>query len=151
MHSPLQSHFKSALRVLRYLKGSPSLGLQFSRCFNLKLRAYGDAYWAKCPKTRMSVTGYCVFLGTSVVFWKSKKQATLFRSSFEAEYKSMASTTCDIIWLGNLLHSLGLKDLYPVPLFCDSSAIQIAANPVFHENTKYFELDVHNVREKEKE
>nr|GEW09592.1 ribonuclease H-like domain-containing protein [Tanacetum cinerariifolium] len=79
----------------------------------------------------MSVTGYCVFLGTSVVFWKSKKQATLFRSSFEAEYKSMASTTCEIIWLGNLLHSLGLKDLYPVPLFRDSSAIQIAANPVF--------------------
>ncbi|GJS64961.1 ribonuclease H-like domain-containing protein [Tanacetum coccineum] len=43
MHSPLQSHFKAALRVLRYLKGSPSLGLQFDKCSDLKLRAYADA------------------------------------------------------------------------------------------------------------
>ncbi|GJV77678.1 hypothetical protein Tco_1509262 [Tanacetum coccineum] len=61
----------------------------------------------------------------------------------------MASTTCEIIWLGNLLHTLGLKNLYPVDLFCDSSsAIQIAVNPVFHEKTKHFELDVHLIREK---
>ncbi|GKA65993.1 ribonuclease H-like domain-containing protein [Tanacetum coccineum] len=43
MHSPLQCHFKAALRVLRYLKGSPSLGLQFNKSSDLKLRAYADA------------------------------------------------------------------------------------------------------------
>ncbi|GKC53603.1 ribonuclease H-like domain-containing protein [Tanacetum coccineum] len=100
MHSPLQSYFKAALMVLRYLKGSPSLGLQFDKCSDLKLRAHADADWAKCPKTRKSVTGYCVFLGNFVVFWMSKKQATLSRSSSEPEYKSMASATCEIIWLG---------------------------------------------------
>ncbi|GJY10051.1 ribonuclease H-like domain-containing protein [Tanacetum coccineum] len=87
--------------------------------------------------------------GTSVVSCKSKKHATLSRSSAEAEYRSLASTTCEIIWLRNLLHSLGLKNLYPVPLFYNnSSSIQIAANPMFHEKTKHFELDVHIVREK---
>ncbi|GKA15842.1 ribonuclease H-like domain-containing protein [Tanacetum coccineum] len=70
-----------------------------------------------------------------------KKQRTISRS--------LASTTCKVIWLGNLLHGLGLKGLYPVDIFCDNSlAIQIAANPVFHEKTKHFELDVHLVREK---
>ncbi|GKF98370.1 hypothetical protein Tco_0297153, partial [Tanacetum coccineum] len=57
--------------------------LQFDKCFDLKLRAYADADWAKYPKTRKSVTGYCVFLGNSVVSWKSKKQATLSRSSLK--------------------------------------------------------------------
>ncbi|GKA36824.1 ribonuclease H-like domain-containing protein [Tanacetum coccineum] len=66
MHGPLQSHFKVALRVLRYLKGSPSLGLQFNKNSDLKLRAYADADLAKCLKTRKSVTGYCVFLGQSM-------------------------------------------------------------------------------------
>ncbi|GJY03934.1 ribonuclease H-like domain-containing protein [Tanacetum coccineum] len=48
----------------------------------------------------------------------------------EAEYRSMSSASCEVIWMGNLLHIIGLKNLYPVELFCDnSSAIQIAANP----------------------
>ncbi|GJY21178.1 hypothetical protein Tco_0393744 [Tanacetum coccineum] len=79
----------------------------------------------------------------------SKKQATISKSSSEAEYRSMSTTSSEVVWLGNLLHSLGLRNLYPIELFCDnSSAIQIVANPVFHERTKHFELDVHFVREK---
>nr|GEU50077.1 hypothetical protein [Tanacetum cinerariifolium] len=78
---------------------------------------------------------------------KGKKQHTISKSSSEAEYRSMSSASCEVVWLGNLLHSIGLKDLYHVELFCDnSSAIQIAANPVFHERTKHFEVDVHFLR-----
>lgn len=151
MHKPLKSHFKASLRVLKYLKGSPGTGLQFNKVSDLKLRAYtdADADWAKCPITRKSVTCFCVFLGDSLTSWKRKKHATLSRSSAEAEYRSLASTTCEVIWLGNMLHSLGLKNLFPVDIFCNNSAaIQIAANPVFHERTKHFELDIHLVREK---
>ncbi|GJY38774.1 ribonuclease H-like domain-containing protein [Tanacetum coccineum] len=43
MHKPLQSHFKDALRVLRYLKGSPGMRLQFNKASDLSLKAYGDA------------------------------------------------------------------------------------------------------------
>ncbi|GJX29679.1 hypothetical protein Tco_0237758 [Tanacetum coccineum] len=120
MHSLLQSHFKADLRVLRYLKGSPCCGIQFNKRSGLKLKAYAD--WAKCPKTRKSIT---------------------------AEYRSMSSVSCEIIWLGNLLHNLGLKGLYPVDLNCDHFlAIQITANLLFHERTKHFKLDVDFVREK---
>ncbi|GJU39103.1 uncharacterized mitochondrial protein-like protein, partial [Tanacetum coccineum] len=116
---------------------------------NSDLKNKADADWANCPKTRRSVTGFCVFLGKTLVSWKSKKQPIISKSSSEAEYRSMSSASCEVVWLGNLLHSIGLKDLYPVELFCDnSSAIQIAANHVFHEMTKHFELDVHFVREK---
>ncbi|GJY60089.1 ribonuclease H-like domain-containing protein [Tanacetum coccineum] len=145
----LENTILNALKVLRYLKGSPGCEVQFYKNSDLKLTAYADANWAKCPKTRKSVTGFCVFLGKTLISWKSKKQATISKSSSEAEYRSMSSASCEIVWLGNLLHSIGLTNLYPVELCCDnSSAILIVANPVFHERTKHFELDVHLVRQK---
>ncbi|GJW52763.1 putative RNA-directed DNA polymerase [Tanacetum coccineum] len=79
----------------------------------------------------------------------NKKQATVSRSSAEAEYRCMVSATCEVIWITNLLKDLCIKNLLPVNLYSDSSsAIQIAANPVFHERTKHFEVDVHFIREK---
>ncbi|GKD17838.1 ribonuclease H-like domain-containing protein [Tanacetum coccineum] len=79
----------------------------------------------------------------------SKKQPTLSKSSAEAEYRAMAATTCEAMWIVKILKDLGLKDLFPVELHCDNkAAIQIAANPVMHEKTKHFDLYVHFVREK---
>ncbi|GKE95361.1 ribonuclease H-like domain-containing protein, partial [Tanacetum coccineum] len=67
----------------------------------------------------------------------------------EAEYIAMASATCEIMWVLKILKDLGQNDLTPVALFCDNkSAIQIEANPVMHEKTKHFDIDVHIVREK---
>ncbi|GJW77505.1 ribonuclease H-like domain-containing protein [Tanacetum coccineum] len=58
---------KAALRVLRYLKKSPGSCLHFNISSVLKLRAYADVDWAKCPKTRKSVTVFCVFLDQSLI------------------------------------------------------------------------------------
>ncbi|GKE42404.1 ribonuclease H-like domain-containing protein [Tanacetum coccineum] len=131
------------------LVGLTGSGIQINKTENLKLRAYADSDWARCPATRKSVSGYYVFLGDSLVTWKSKKQSTLSRSSTEAKYRSMASATCEVIWLSNLLGDMGVKDLSLVVMYCDnSSALQIAANLMFHEKSKHFEIDVHLVREK---
>ena len=44
---------------------------------------------------------------------------------------------------------MGIKGLSPAKVFCDNeSAIKLALNPVFHEKTKHFEIDLHFVREK---
>ena len=62
----------------------------------------------------------------------------------------MASATCEGMWIIKILKDLGIsKDLLPVELYCDNkAAIQIAANPVMHEKTKHFDIDVHLIREK---
>ncbi|GKB85258.1 putative RNA-directed DNA polymerase [Tanacetum coccineum] len=149
MHAPLKSHFTAAMRVLRYLKGAPGTGIQFCMDSSFSLHAFSDADWAKCPETRKSVSGFCVFLCNNLVSWKSKKQATISRSSAESEYRCLASTTCELIWIVKILKDLGVEGLLPAHLFCDStSAISIAGNPVFHEKTKHFEIDLHLVREK---
>ena len=73
MHQPCKLHMEAALRVMRYLKTAPGQGLFFSSNSDFRLRAYYDSDWAGCPITRRSTTGYRVFLGPSLVSWRSKR------------------------------------------------------------------------------
>lgn len=70
------------------------------------------------------------------------------RSSTEAEYRSVALATCELIWINQLLRDLLVTITGPAKLYCDNkSAIHIATNPVFHERTKHIEIDCHTVRD----
>jgi hypothetical protein len=78
MSAPSDLHHHAAIRVLRYLKQSPGLGLFFPRDNFLQIHGFSDADWARCLDTRRSVSGYCFFLGRSLVSWKSKYSCSLF-------------------------------------------------------------------------
>nr|XP_016506319.1 PREDICTED: uncharacterized mitochondrial protein AtMg00810-like [Nicotiana tabacum] len=81
-----------ALRVIKYVKNTPGLGLLMSSHQSDNLVAFCDSDWASCPQSRKFVTDYLVKIGNSLTSWKSKKQTTVSRSSVEAEFRSMAST-----------------------------------------------------------
>ena len=89
-----------------------------------------------------------MFLGDSLISWKSKKQSRISKSSTESEYRAMSADCSEIIWLRGLLAELGFPQSTPTPLHADNtSVIQIATNPVFHERTKHIEVDCHYIRE----
>ena len=149
MSAPRNDHLKAAQRMLRYLKNDLAQGLFYSASSETTLTAFCDADWGACLDSRRSTTGYCIFLGDSLISWRAKKQQTVSRSSSEAEYRSMADTTCELIWLDYLLRDLHCSLTGPAKLFCDNqSALHIASNPVYHERNKHIELDCHVVREK---
>jgi hypothetical protein len=63
------------------------------------LHAYSDADWAGSVDDRKSTSGFCIYLDPNMISWGSKKQATVSRSSTEAEFRCLASTCSELIWL----------------------------------------------------
>jgi len=148
LHAPCSTHWTAAKRVLRYLQGSSDHGLFYTKS-NLQLNAFCDSDWAGCPDDRRSTTGFAVFLGDCLVSWSAKKQAVVSRSSTEAEYRSLSTTTAELFWLRMLFKELCISLTVAPVLWCDNiSALALASNPVFHARTKHIEVDYHFIREK---
>ncbi|XP_075096291.1 uncharacterized protein LOC142174402 [Nicotiana tabacum] len=149
MQTPWVPHMIAALHLLRYLKGTPDLGLFYFNSNDFSIKAYSDSDWAACPDIRKSVSGFCIFLGDSLIGWKSKKQPVISLSSAEAEYRAISKAVAELVWLSRLLHDLTIDVSFPISIFCDNmAAIHIAKNPIFHERTKHIEVDCHFIRSK---
>uniref|UniRef100_A0A2N9HPR0 CCHC-type domain-containing protein n=1 Tax=Fagus sylvatica TaxID=28930 RepID=A0A2N9HPR0_FAGSY len=120
LSAPHSTHYAAVIHILRYIKGDPT--------------------------DRHSTTGFCFFLGDSLISWRSKKQHIVSRSSTEAEYRALADTTSELLDLRWLLEDMGLTHSSPTVIHCDNrSAIQIVHNDIFHERTKHIEIDCHLV------
>jgi histone deacetylase 1/2 len=85
----------------------------------------------------------------NLISWSARKQATLSCSSTEAEYKSLANATAEIIWIQSVLGEIGVEQPRTTCLWCDNlGATYLSANPVFHARTKHIEVDFHFVCER---
>ncbi|ETP08782.1 hypothetical protein F441_15296 [Phytophthora nicotianae CJ01A1] len=94
LENPGQQHWKAAIRVLRYLKGTRELGIVYSGTSSgVKLTAYTDADWGSNPDDRRSVSGTMVTISGAPVIFKSKYQRTVALSSAEAEYMALGLCT----------------------------------------------------------
>ncbi|XP_059445487.1 uncharacterized mitochondrial protein AtMg00810-like [Corylus avellana] len=141
MHHPTVTHWSAIKRVLRYLKNTLHHGLFYSSS-NLQLNAFCDLDWVGCPDDRRSTFGFAIFLGNCLIFWSSKKQPVVSRSSTEAEYRSLAITTNELFWLRMLFQEIQISLSKAPVVWCDNvSALSLAANPVYHARTKHIEVD----------
>lgn len=148
LHSPTTTHWAAVKRILRYLQGTCSFGLKIRRSPSTLVSAFSDADWAGCPDDRRSTGGFAVFLGSNLISWTARKQATVSRSSTEAEYKAIANVVAEVMWVQKLLHELRIPHPQSARLWCDNiGATYMTANPVFHARTKHIEIDFHFVRE----
>lgn len=149
LHSPTTLHWTAVKRVLRYVSGTLTFGLKIGRSDSTTISAFSDADWAGCSDDRRSTGGFAIFLGFNLISWSARKQATVSRSSTEAEYKALANATAEVIWIQTLLKELGVSQPKAAVLWCDNiGATYLSANPVFHARTKHIEVDYHFVRER---
>ncbi|XP_019056197.1 PREDICTED: uncharacterized protein LOC109115952 [Nelumbo nucifera] len=113
MSAPTIEHWQDVKRILRYLKDAVHFGLCITSSHSPHLHAFTDADRAGCPDDHKSQGGYCIFFGNNLISWSSKKQHIVSRSSTEAEYRSVAVATAELLWIQSLLKELAIPSTAP--------------------------------------
>jgi len=159
MAAPTEAHWTAAKGVLRYLKGTASLGITFGAGGTSsnshtggRSRAvvgYCDADYAGDLDTRRSTTGYVFLFNGGAISWNSRRQPTVAASTTEAEYMAEAAAAKEAIWLRTLLSDLGVAVPTTIKIMADNqSAIKVANNPVTSARSKHIDVVYHFVRER---
>ncbi|GJY58734.1 retrovirus-related pol polyprotein from transposon TNT 1-94 [Tanacetum coccineum] len=145
--NPKESHLTDVKRILRYLKGTPTLGLYYPKCSGFDLKGYSDSYYAGCNMDRKSTSGAYQILSGKLVCWSAKKQQSVAMSSAEAEYVAAAGCCASILWRKSQLSDYDIH-YKMVLIFCDNtSAIAISNNPVLRSRTKHIDIRYHFIRD----
>ncbi|GJQ89587.1 retrovirus-related pol polyprotein from transposon TNT 1-94 [Tanacetum coccineum] len=145
--NPKESHLIAVKRILRYLKGTSTLGMYYPKCSGFALKGYSDSDYAGCNMDRKSTSGACQILGGKLVCWSAKKQQSVAMSSAEAEYVAAVGCCASIIWMKSQLSDYDIH-YKMVPIFCDNtSVIAISNNPVLYSRTKHIDIRYHFIRD----
>ena len=151
LEKPCVRHKQAALRVLRYLKATIRLQLQYRSSGNRELICYTDADFAADTATRRSTMGFACILAGAAISWCSKKQESVSLSTTEVEYAALCYGTKEVLWLQLLLSEIGEPCKGPTTLYGDNqSALALMQNPQFHARTKHINVQLHFTREQEK-
>jgi len=67
LEKPTIAHYNATIRILKYIKGAPSLGLFFTSSSFAHLKAFCDSDWGICSDSRQSVIGFSVYLENSFI------------------------------------------------------------------------------------
>jgi hypothetical protein len=109
---PRQSHGEAILYLVRYLKKTCDLGLNFKPDPKKSVECYCDANfsgnWNKAfsavnSSTAKSQSECIIFYAGCPISWASKLQSQVALSTTEAEYIAMSQSLCDVIPVMNLL------------------------------------------------
>lgn len=137
------------MRLLHYLKHTIHFGLYLRRRRPLLLQVYSNVDWVGDRDDYTYTIAFILFLGGNPISWCSKKQRIVARSSTEAEYRVVASTTTKATWVSNLFFELGVTLPQSPTIFYDNlNATHLCVNLIFHSCMKHVALDYHFVREK---
>jgi len=147
MVKPTTSHLVAAKRIMRYVKGTSSYDIQYSKNQSDELIGYSDSDWSGDKDDMKSTAAYVFMFGNADFSWSSKKESVVALSSCEAEYIAASMTACQAQRINMLLMELQLVKDEKMKLRIDSkSAIDLAKHPVAHGRSKHIETKFHFLR-----
>ena len=147
-------NFKQMLRAVRFVLDTRKKVLRFKPKINKQndeiwdVYGYCDSDFAGDKDSRLSVSGFCVFVMGCLVSWKSRGQKNVTLSSTEAEYVAISELCAELLFVRMILTFLGKKIDYPIIVRCDNiGAIFLAHNTKTSHRTKHIDTCYHFVRE----
>lgn len=148
-----ETHYKYALRILKYLYLTKNLNLYYQRKTSGNImECYVDADWAGDCTDRKSTSGYVIMMYGNVIDWKSRKQKCITKASTYAEYVALSEVVSELKYIKELLKVFQIKLSESVKVYEDNaSAINIAKFGNFTKNSKHIEIHYHYVHESVKE
>ena len=109
MHHPCEGNWVVEKRVLKYLKGTQTYGIKYSKVLDFHLAGYSNSDFDGDRENGVSTSGYLMNLGSAAISWRSRKQYVPIDSTTEVEYVAAAQATKEIIWLRKILENLQEK------------------------------------------
>jgi len=122
--NPGDDHWKALERVLRYLRGTTSLGIHYTG-YPPALEGYSDSNWISDADEMKATSGFVFTLAGAAVSWRSCKQTVLTKSTTEAELVALETATNEAEWLRELLMDLPFveKPVPPILMYCDNQSM----------------------------
>jgi hypothetical protein len=155
-HNPKKSHLTAIKHILRYLKGTPGVGMVVKKAKDLRMDVYVDADFASRwgvdpdtePSSAKSRMGYVVYLGHFPLFWKSKLIDCICLSTAESEYSALSSCLRDFIPVQRVVLELapimGYNGGIPTTVHEDNTAaMQLATTRQLSSRTRYYATKLH--------
>jgi hypothetical protein len=145
---PRHVHLVFSNHVTRYLKGMLDYGLYFTGDCEFILYGYTYSDWDGSASERKINSVCCFSLGSAMTSWQSSKQSSISLSTTEEDYIAACSTSCEAIWLRELLIGLFDLEMDVIMIFCDNqSCINMSENPVFRDKMKHIEIWYHYIHD----
>lgn len=147
--NPGRIHWRAAKHVLRYLVGTSSLGITYTKS-GKPLMAYVDSDWGGNIDSRRSCTGLVLVLAGGPVSWRSKQQKSVALSTMEAEYIALSEVVKEVMYMRRLLTHMDGQAYAndPTCINCDNqSAIRFSKDSIYHQRSKHVDIRFHFTRE----
>jgi hypothetical protein len=103
MEDPRYSHLKAVKRILRHVKRTGDIGLQYTKTNKFELAGYMNSDWCGDIDDRKSTLRYVFFMRDATFTWLSKKRLIIILSTCEVEYVAASLGVSHAIWLRRLL------------------------------------------------
>ena len=147
-NGPTEVKYKDFTHQYKYYKEELDPGFPEPASPELDINIFSDSDHAHDVVTGRSITGLLAFLGSTPVYWKSKRRTSVHTSIFGAEFTVLKDVTELAVTLRYHLRVMGVEISKPTNIYVDNKSVVInATNPASTLNKKVIALAYHYVRQ----
>ena len=152
LDAPTEASVKEMFRCIKYVIDTKDFGLKIHPQMSIgdkwTIEAYSDSDWAGDKDTRLSVSGFIIYLLGVPICWRSKQQRSVALSSSEAEYVALSEAAKEVKFIHQVLASMNIHVQTPIIIKVDNvGAMFMAENTSTSARTRHIDIRYQYVRE----